>query len=426
MLNLNQDQSQNSAQNQTLTDQVKALAEKHFERVRQLRRTIHQNPELSFSESSTSKLVAKELQELGYTVKTGIGGTGLTAELALVDAKKNAKEKTATTAVIGIRADMDALPIQEENPVAYCSNHKGVMHACGHDAHTACGLGAAMILADLHQSGLAGNLPTKVRFLFQPAEECTNDSGKSGATLMMEDGALEGLSALVGLHVFPSIPTGMIGLKEGPLLAACDTFDIKITGKGCHGAYPQDGIDAIVLAAQAVQAIQTITSRRKSALNPCVITLGGLRSTTYAPNIVAEAVELTGTARYFDPQMSTLTRTELERALGVVRALGGDFELKYKHENPPLINDPTMTEAVRQAASKLAGREQILEPGLQLGAEDFSFYCQHTKACFLVLGAMIEGDIRTLHTPSFDIDEEALKLGSAILALSTLEFLQNN
>lgn len=426
MLNLNQDRPQNSDHDTPLADRVKALAEKHFERVRQLRRTIHQNPELSFGESSTGKLVADELKQLGYTVKTGIGGTGVTAELTTVETEQRGAEKSGSKAVMGIRADMDALPIEEENQVAYCSRHKGVMHACGHDAHTACGLGAAMILADLHKTGLAGDLPGKVRFLFQPAEECTNDKGKSGATLMMEDGALEGLSALVGLHVFPNIPTGMIGLKEGPLLAACDTFDIKITGRGCHGAYPQEGIDAIVLAAQAVQAIQTITSRRKSALSPCVITLGGLRSTTYAPNIVAEAVELTGTARYFDPQMSNLTRTELERALGVVRALGGDFELRYKHENPPLINDPTMTEAVRQAANRLVGREQILEPGLQLGAEDFSFYCQHTKACFLVLGAMIEGDVRTLHTPGFDINEEALKLGSAILALSALEFLQTN
>ena len=395
----------------TVSDNVLALAKKHFEQIRTWRRSIHKNPELSFKESATAKLVAAELKEMGYEVATGVGGTGVTAQLG-----KNPS--------VGIRADMDALPIEEDNSLDYCSQNKGVMHACGHDAHTACGLGAARILADLHASGAAGDLPTKVKFLFQPAEECTNSDGLSGASMMMKDGAIKGLSGVVGLHVFPSIPTGVIGLREGPLLAACDTFDIKIHGKGSHGAFPQDGIDAIVLASQAVQAIQTIMSRRKSALTPCVLTVGGMRSLTYAPNIVAECVEMTGTARYFHNEMSALVKEELERALGIVTAMGGSYELAYKTENPPLVNGPAMTEAVRRSAENFIGKEHIIDPGMQMGAEDFSFYCQHTSACFIVLGARIEGDERVIHTPRFDIDENALPLGAALLTQSALEFLR--
>lgn len=396
-----------------LDKEVFTLAQGYFEKIRNWRREIHKHPELSFKESATAALVARELKEMGYEVATGIGGTGVTAQLG----------KNPT---VGIRADMDALPILEDNAQDYCSQNEGVMHACGHDAHTACGLGAARILADLHQSKKAGELPTKVKFLFQPAEECTNSDGKSGATLMMNDGAIKGLSAVVGLHVFPSIPTGVIGLREGPLLAACDTFDIKVHGKGSHGAFPQDGVDAIVLASQAVQAIQTIMSRRKSALMPCVLTVGGLRSLTYAPNIVAECVEMTGTARYFHSEMSALVKEELERALGVVTAMGGSFELAYKTENPPLVNGVEMTEAVRRSAEKFIGKDHIIDPGMQMGAEDFSFYCQHTSACFIVLGARIEGDERVIHTPRFDIDENALPLGAALLTEAALEFLRSN
>ncbi|MBX9940517.1 MAG: amidohydrolase [Candidatus Obscuribacterales bacterium] len=406
---------------------LKELAEKHFAAMRELRRTIHKNPELSFGENKTMALVASEMRRLGYAVKEGIGKTGLTAEFAEQECQtETSQREKPIKSKVGIRADMDALPITEDNPHDYCSTNSGVMHACGHDAHTACALGAAMILADLNKDGLLPDFGKQIRFLFQPAEESTNADGKSGASLMMEDGALEGVEALVGLHVFPNLPLGMIGLKEGALLAACDTFEIKILGKGGHGAYPEDGIDAIVLAAQAVQAIQTIISRRKSALSPCVLTLGGIRSTTYAPNIIAEAVEITGTARYFEPALHELIRSELERALAIVRALGGDYQLFYKNENPPLINDALMTDAVRQTATVLVGKENIIEPTLQLGSEDFSFYCQKTKACFAVLGAQIEGDTRNLHTPRFDIDEACLKTGAALLAGSALHFLSRD
>lgn len=392
------------------TPQTYALAQKFATQLSTWRRHIHQHPELSFEENKTGDYVASELTKMGYQVKSRVGGAGVIAEIGSGKA-------------IGIRADMDGLPIKEDNQADYCSQNPGVMHACGHDAHTACGLGAAMILAEMHREGGDKALPGKIRFIFQPAEEATNSDGKSGATLMMDEGAINGLIGVVGLHVFPNLPTGMIGLRSGPFLAACDTFDIKITGRGCHGAMPQEGIDAIVLAAQAVQMIQTIISRRKSALTPCVLTLGGIRSTTYAPNVVAETVELTGTARYFDPAMSEQTRLELERVLNVVTAMGGSYELKYKNDNPPLVNDSELVEAARSAAIAILGANKVMEPGLQMGAEDFSFYCGRTRACFMVLGAEIASDPRALHTPRFDIDERALPIGAAMLAQSALQFL---
>jgi amidohydrolase len=310
---------------------------------------------------------------------------------------------------------MDALPIEEDPGNPCCSKVKGVMHACGHDAHTARGLGAAMILKDLFgdaQNKIKGG----VRFLFQPAEEQTNEDGKSGATLMMEDGAIEGLSSLFGLHVFPQVPVGVVGLRAGAMLAACDTFDIKIRGKGCHGGYPQEGVDAVVLASQVVQIIQTIMSRRKSALSPAVLTLGGIKSSTYRPNIVSEEVEICGTVRYFDPALSALIKAELIRAVSIVEPLGGSFEINYINENPALINDPGMVALAQQAADKILGKDHVIEPTLQMGAEDFSFYCEKVKSCFIILGSEIEGAPRSIHTPQFDIDERALPLGAALLA----------
>jgi amidohydrolase len=379
-----------------------ALAQKFEERICALRRAIHEHPELSFKESKTAALVAKTMTELGYKVKSAVGGTGVTAELGQAP-------------FVGLRADMDALPIEEDPANACCSKVKGVMHACGHDAHTACGLGAAMILKELF-SDPQNKIKGGVRFLFQPAEEQTNGDGKSGATLMMEDGALEGLSSLFGLHVFPQVPVGVIGLRAGAMLAACDTFDIKIKGKSCHGGYPHEGIDAVVLASQVVQTIQTIISRRKSALTPAVLTLGGIKSSTFRPNIVSEEVDICGTVRYFDPALSGMIKAELIRAISIVEPLGGSFELNYINENPALINDPAMVALAQQAADKILGTDHVIEPTLQMGAEDFSFYCEKVKSCFIILGSEMEGPTRSIHTPQFDINERALPLGAALLA----------
>lgn len=376
--------------------------------ISEYRRQIHSHPELSFQESETAKLVCQVLSKAGYDVRPGVGGTGVVAEIG--------EGRT-----IAIRADMDALPIQETNEVPYCSKIEGVMHACGHDAHTACALGAAQLIAERY----ASDRPPQgcVRFVFQPAEETVNADGKSGAGLMIECGAIDNAEGVLALHVFPNIAPGLIAVKDGPLLAACDSFDIKIKGTGCHGAYPQLGVDAIVVASHVVQAIQTIVSRRKSALDPAVITLGGIRSTTYRHNIVSEEVELTGTVRYFDNNLHELLKMEIEKACRVAEGLGGSYELRYTQDNPPLVNDSQLTNVVKAVARRLLGPDAVKEASLEMGADDFSFLSQHSPGCYFLLGAQI-GDVpRSLHTSTFDVNEDALPIGAAMLAAAALQFL---
>jgi amidohydrolase len=371
------------------------------------RRTIHANPEVGFQEHETAKLVANALRKMGYEVQEGVGGTGVVASM---------RADGYDGEFVGIRADMDALPIVETNKCDYASKN-GAMHACGHDAHVACALGAAKLLSNaiqLKQAKLA------IRFLFQPAEEIVNDDNKSGATLLMEGGALDKVKSLIALHVFPGVPAGKVALREEFLLAACDTFKIKVKGKGCHGAQPEQGIDAIVVATQLVQALQTIVSRRKPANDAAVLTVGGIRSSSFSPNVVAEEVELIGTVRYFKPEIHKLFRSEIERTCELVNHLGGTFELEYKHETPALFNDPQITQVVRATAERLLGEAAILEIGQQLGADDFSFYTNKVPCCYFVLGVSREDRATDLHSPDFDLNESALPIGAAILAESAI------
>lgn len=385
----------------SILDQARALKDELVK----IRRRIHANPELSFEEKETGKFAAEQMRKLGYDVRPGVAGTGVIAEIG-------------SGRTIVVRADMDALPITEANDTEYCSKNKGVMHACGHDVHTTCALGAAMIIAK--------NPPRegRIRFIFQPAEEMVNKDGKSGAGMMIEQGAVHEADAIVALHVWPEVPVGQIGVKEGPMLAACDTFEISIKGAPSHGAYPQHGIDAVVLASHAVQAIQTIISRRKSALEPAVLTFGGIKSTTYRPNIVAEEVQLIGTARYFDQNIGELIYEELRRAVSIVEAMGGSFSIKRTKDNPAVVNDVQMTNLVRTVGARILGRENIIETPLEMGAEDFSFLSQVVPGCFFFLGTRIEGSPRTIHTPTFDIDEEAIPIGAALLAECALQYLR--
>lgn len=386
---------------------VLSQVEKFKSEIVELRRHIHKHPELSFDEANTGKLVAEKMRKLGYDVRPGVGGTGVVAEIGDASAGRT----------VALRADMDALPITEENPNEYCSSNTGVMHACGHDAHTACALGAAMLLAqDPPKNG-------RVRFLFQPAEEMVNDDGKSGATLMIEQGCMHDVDAVFALHCDPKTSVGKIKVKDGAMLAACDTFEISIRGIPTHGAYPQYGIDAVILAAQAVQAIQTVISRRKSALEPAVLTFGGIKSTTYRPNIVAEEVQLIGTSRYFETEIGELIFEELKKALSVVEAMGGSFEIKRTKDNPAVTNDPQINNVVRSVASRILGKENVIESNYEMGAEDFSFMSQVVPGAFFFLGTKIEDSPRAIHTPQFDIDEKALPLGSALLAECARQYL---
>ncbi|MBX9573165.1 MAG: amidohydrolase [Candidatus Obscuribacterales bacterium] len=391
-------------------ERAKSIREKLVE----MRRHIHNDPELSFQENKTGSYASEVLKKIGYSVRDKVGGTGVIADLSSPQAKGP---------IIAIRADMDALPIQEDNPNAYCSKNSGVMHACGHDAHTACALGAAQILADMVT---AGELAGRFRMIFQPAEETVNADGISGATVMMNEGCLDDVAALVGTHVFPEIPVGMLGFRSGTFLAACDSFDIRLIGKGGHGAQPENTVDAIVLAAELVQHLQTIISRRKSALEPAVLTIGGIRSKTYRANIIAEEVELTGTIRYFGEQMSAFFKNEILKLGEMMKVQGARLELQYRTENPPLVNNEALNEKLRALAVDMIGESKIVDVPMELGAEDFSFYTNKVPSLFIVVGAAIEGDHRELHSPRFDINEDALIYGTAIMAASAAHLSAEN
>jgi amidohydrolase len=374
-----------------------------------LRRAVHRHPELAFQEHQTAQLIAKRLAELDIPARTGVAKTGVVADLG------------QNGPCIALRADMDALPIQEENDVPYASEVPGIMHACGHDVHVACLLGAAQLLAE---EAAAGHLPGRVRFLFQPSEEDQDDQGKSGGMLMVEEGLMDGVDVVAGLHVWSDLAVGKIGLREGPMTAYPDKFELVIKGTESHGAFPHQGFDAISISAQVINALQTVVSRRLDPTKGRVLTVGTIQGGT-KNNIVAGQVTMTGTIRTFEPETRQMLFAELERACGVARALGGDFELKITSGYIPIINDPTMTNLVRQVSAELIGTESIEESPLEMGGEDFSYMAEEAPGCFFWLGgAFPDGPKRRHHHPQFDVDERCLPIGAAILAETAIRYLQ--
>jgi len=360
------------------------------------RRYLHENPELSFAEFETAGFVSKRLAELGYAVKEKVGRTGVTADIG-----------SGTT--IAIRADMDALPIEESNESSYKSKNHGVMHACGHDAHVGIAMACAKMLAKDKVQG-------RIRMLMQPAEEFGDDEGVSGAPRMIEDGALEGVSAAIGLHVDASLPAGKVGILAGPTMAAVDEFVISIKGKGGHGAYPEKTVDAVVLASHVVLAIQQIIARRVSALDSAVVTVGAIKSSSTRGNVIAEDVELIGTFRTFSQQVREHIMKELEAACSVAKALGGDYTIKYYLGYPTTVNNPEIAGIMQSTAIELLGKENVVEIAPRTWSEDFSFFANQVPAAFMFLGVAIEGDLRSHHSPDFDIDESGLYAGAAVLS----------
>jgi amidohydrolase len=373
----------------------------------ELRRDFHMNPELNFREFRTANRVAEELRKLGIEVETGVGVTGVVAHIG------------EGRPAIGIRGDMDALPIQEANDVPYKSQVPGVMHACGHDAHTAILLTVAKMLVEMPDRPKG-----EFRLLFQPSEEEFGSDGKSGAVRMIEDGALENLDHVIALHVNSEKPAGKIGIVDHFACAAVDSFKAKIIGEGCHGASPHTGIDPIYIAAQVINAIHGVRARRINPVHPALISIGAIHGGN-ADNVIPREVELRGTIRSYSAEIRQQLATELERAFGVARALGGDYELKIVNGYPSLYNDPGVADKIRGVATEMLGDEAFYEEEAGMGAEDFSYMAQKAPGAMFMLGVKYDGVNRPHHSPIFDIAESPLHIGAAILTETAIRLAQD-
>jgi amidohydrolase len=360
------------------------------------RRDFHMYPELGFKEHRTAKVIAEKLRSYGIAVKTGVGKTGVVGELH----GKN-EEKT-----IALRADMDALPVQEISDISYKSKNDGVMHACGHDGHMAMLLGAAKILSQ-NKDRFNGN----IRFIFQPAEE-----GEGGARYMIADGCLNNVDEIYGMHLWNYQPYGEIGVKSGPIMAAADIFDITIKGIGGHGAMPQGTVDAIVVASNFIMSLQTIVSRNTDPLESTVITVGKING-GHGFNVIADEVKLRGTVRAMTEENRQMVKTRMQEIIdGIAKASGAKIVMDYQEGYPPTINDADASHKVVLAANKIVSK-RVVEPYLTMGAEDFSYYLQKIPGCFFFIGSA-PSDKKPMSVPHhcshFDIDERALLVGTSM------------
>ena len=360
------------------------------------RRDFHKHPELSFQEFRTSKIVANKLESFGIKTKRNVGKTGV---VGILKGQSNGP-------IIALRADMDALPIQETNNFSYKSINEGIMHACGHDAHTAMLLGAAEALSKMKKQ-----IKGEVRFIFQPAEE-----GFGGARYMIKDGALENVDEIYGMHVWNYQKSGTVGVQSGPVMAAADIFTIEITGIGGHGAAPQGTVDSIVVASYLIQSLQTIVSRNTNPLESTVVTVGQING-GYNFNIIADKVTLKGTTRSYTKNNQLLIKKRMKDIInGAEKMYNAKIKLKYKDGYPSLINDNTATANVQNAAKKIVANN-VIKPYLTMGGEDFSYYTNKVPGCFFFLGTSPK-DRPPMSTPQhcshFDIDEESMLIGSSI------------
>lgn len=370
--------------------------------LKEIRHHLHRHPELSFEEYDTSAFLQRQLEELGIPVRSGLAGTGLVATIPGLN---------PDSGCIALRADMDALPITEENTHDFISQRPGIMHACGHDVHMTCLLGATRLL-QAHRDQFEGT----IKLIFQPGEE----KSPGGASLMIRDGALDAPRprAIYGLHVDPSLPAGVVGFRPGSYMASADEIHLKIKGKGGHAALPHLCIDPIPVAAEIILSLQQIVSRRSNPLIPSVLSFGKIEGGA-ATNVIPDTVELLGTFRTFDEswreEAKALIRNRVER---IAAAHGAEAQLELPSGYPVLLNDIGLTTRARQAAGIYLGETAVRDLDLRMSSEDFSFYTHVIPGCFFRLGTNRENTAftRPVHTPRFDIDESALSTGAGMLA----------
>jgi amidohydrolase len=381
--------------------EIRRLAGDIFEDTVRLRRHLHAHPELSFHENETAAFVKAELDRLGIEARTGIAGTGL---VALIHGK-------GTSKTIALRADMDALPIREQNEVPYRSTREGVMHACGHDLHTSSLLGTARILHSLRE-----HFPGTVKLIFQPAEE----RSPGGASLMIKEGVLKDpeVSAIIGQHVQPQLEAGRVAIRSGIYMASADEVYIRVIGKGGHGAHPRNFIDPVSISAQIIVSLQQLISRTADPRIPCLLSIGKVIAEG-ATNVIPNEVYMEGTLRTMDEDW----RAEaLDRIRSIVnnlcQAMGARAEIDLRSGYPVLHNHEMLTQRTREAMVSYVGEDKVEEAELTMGAEDFASYCQEAPGCFYRLGIRNEskGIVHGLHTPLFDVDEDSMRLSTGLMA----------
>jgi amidohydrolase len=377
------------------------------ERIIEIRHDLHKHPELSGKEEHTKYLVKGILEASGYTIKEFDDHFGLIADLKISDSAKT----------VAIRADMDALPILEKTGKEYASEVEGIMHACGHDSHTAIALGSAIAISKFKDK-LLGN----IRFIFQPSEESKN----GGSTEMIAGGALEGVGAIFGLHAYPYLNTGQIGFKYGVMMASADIFTIEVFGISAHGARPHEGVDAILVTSMIVNSLNHIVSRKIDPLHPAVISLGTIEGGK-ASNIICDHVLLTGTVRTVNESIRNNIPQMMEESIkGVCKSMGATYNFDYQFGQPELVNHDDMVDILLGEAIKIIGKEScidLVDP--VMGGEDFSEYLQLIPGAFFRLGTCNEEKqtCAPQHNSRFDVDDDALKVGMKVLCASALEFL---
>ena len=383
-----------------MIDKVKERADHYFSKLVEIRKHLHQHPELSFEENKTADFVFSTLQSIGLhperMAKTGV--------VAMINDGHSGP-------VIALRADLDALPIQEMNDVPYKSLNNGVMHACGHDVHTASLLGAAMILNDL-KADLSGS----IKLIFQPGEEKL----PGGASIMIKEGVLENPkpASIVGQHVFPELEVGKVGFRSGMYMASCDEIHITVKGKGGHGAMPHLAIDPVLISSHLVIALQQVVSRKSNPLIPSVLSIGKFIANG-ATNVIPDQVKLEGTFRTFDEEWRIEAHQEIMKiAENLVSSMGGTCDIDIKKGYPFVYNDEELTERSRLSAAKYLGEQNVVELPMRATGEDFSFYTQAMPGTFYRLGVAnaAKGITHPVHSAHFDADEEALRIGSGLMA----------